>query len=110
MLGDDLRTWLSSPLVAIVLGVLAGSCLAYLNRYGIGFTTPDDESGLGMAVTLGLFTVGLILAVALMFGYNSIAPSAIAPFGSALAGSLIVVTVLSALPQLRATRAGTKRR
>lgn len=72
--------------------------------------TADDDTGLGMAVTLGLFTAGLIVAVALMFGYRAVAASAIAPFGGALSVSLIVATLLAVMPQVRGMRTGTKGR
>lgn len=108
MLGDNLRTWLSNPLVAVFLGLVAGSCIAWLNRFGAGFMSPDDDAGTGIGIALGTYFIGLLLAVGLLFVYRAVAPSAIGPFGISLVGSLLVFTVLAIAPQLKAMRSGGK--
>lgn len=110
MFGDNLRSWLSNPLVAVILGLAAGSCIAWMNHYGAGFMSPDDSSGAGIGMAMGLYFAGLVIAVGLLFAYRAVAPSAIAPFGISLVGSLLVVTVFAVGPQVRGMRNGDKGR
>lgn len=108
--GDNLPTMLSSPLVSILLGVLAGTAIALVNRYGVKFMTPDDTTGAGIGMAMGLYTVGLIVAAGLLFAYRTVAPAGFPYFGIALVASLLVVTILALVPAMRALRAGEKGR
>jgi hypothetical protein len=110
MFGENLRSWLANPFLAALIGIVAGTAIALVNRFGAGFMSPDDDTGAGYGMALGLITAGLFVAAGLLFAYSALAPAAIAPFGIGLVGSLLVVTVLALLPAMRRVRAGDKGR
>lgn len=110
VLGDTAHAWFSSPLVAVIVGLACGTTIAMLNRWGAGFMTPEDTTGAGIGMALGVYTLGLLVAAGLMFGYRAIAPQGLPAFGISLVSSILVVTVLALVPAMRELRTGSKGR
>lgn len=91
MLVESVSSLLSLPLVAALIGVLAGAGMALVNGLGIRRMTPDDPYG-GYAKALSVLLGTLVAAVLSMFAYRAIAPKAVQWYGLAMVGSLLVVS------------------
>ena len=102
--------WLQNPLIAVVLGLGCGALIAAANRWGAGFMSPDDASGAGIGMALGMYMLGLIVAAGLLFAYRAVAPDAIGAFGVSLVSSILIVTMLALVPVMRDLRTGSKGR
>lgn len=85
---------LGHPAVAALLGLIIGTGLFEVSRFGAGFFTAEDP-WLGMARTLVINAASMgaaLIALTLVFVF---ARSAVAPFGVALAGGFMCMALVA---------------
>ena len=85
----DMQFALSSPGVAIVLGVCAGIVCLVASRFSAGVMRPG-HAAMGMALTFLLLFVRVAFSALVLGLYHAVAPQGFMVFGCAYIGGFLV--------------------
>ena len=93
-MSDSIRQLLTQPLVALLLGTLAGVGLAGISRLGIRHFTPENELLGPMLVAITTFG-GMVLAICVMYLFRTVARATFAWLGISLVAAFLVAVVVA---------------
>jgi hypothetical protein len=88
-LAQTLGRQLSEPVIAAVLGLLAGVGLLVFSRLSFRVMRPEAPE-VGLALSMLMLLVRMALVVLLTLGFRAVAPAGFVPFALSMAGGFLV--------------------
>jgi hypothetical protein len=96
---QQLREFLATPVIAVVLGFLIGAGLITATAWSRKIPTSTDPSD-GIAVIMIFMMGGMLVASGVLIAYVFIAPSGFAYFGLSLAAGFVIAFGVIAISML----------